>query len=248
MNGLFRLLIWVLAVALALLPVIGVLNGWFAANRWPIEQLGLRAEFRRVDEAAIREALLPHVGAGFFAVDLGAVHDAVAALDWVAKVEVRKRWPNRLEITVIEHQPFARWGEQHLLSAQGQLFPRPHEQLPEGLPLFEGSRERLADIAKVFQAVQPLFVLHGDQLAAVRLSARGSWTFRSVGGATVMAGRGEPVARLQRFMPLLTEVRNADGRALLRADLRYANGFALRWQEPVDPATGAAPTDNGSDT
>lgn len=247
MAWFLRFAAWTLAVALAVLPVVGVLNGWFAAQRWPISKLSVQAQYQRVDEAAIRDAVAPLAAAGFFAVDLEAVRAAVAQLDWVASVEVRKRWPDALVLVVTEHQPFARWGEDHVVSAEGVVFTQPASGMPEHLPNFEGSRERLPDLVSTYNAVHPLFALHGGQLESIRLSGRGSWSFRLLDGTTVMAGRGEPVARLQRFLPLLAAVKRADGRVLERADLRYANGFALRWAE-TDPAAGEAATENGTGT
>ncbi len=34
-----RLAAWVIALALIALPIIGVLEGWFASGRWPVRQL-----------------------------------------------------------------------------------------------------------------------------------------------------------------------------------------------------------------
>jgi cell division protein FtsQ len=216
MNVLLRVLAWTFAVALALAPVVAVLNGWLASERWPIESLRITAEHQRVDAETLRNAVAPHAAAGFFAVDLALVQRDVAALDWVASVEVRKRWPNRIELVVHEHQPFALWGDSRLLSARGELFPLPAGGAP---------------------AAQPLFAGHGADLVGLRLSPRGSWTFRLADGATVMAGRGDPLPRVQRFVPLMATLRKVDGRPLQRADLRYANGFALRWGAVPDVGT-----------
>ena len=45
MRGAIRLVAWCLAIALVALPIVGVLRGWFAANRWPVTQLTVQAEF-----------------------------------------------------------------------------------------------------------------------------------------------------------------------------------------------------------
>ncbi|MCK7593956.1 cell division protein FtsQ/DivIB [Pseudomarimonas salicorniae] len=240
MSVLARLAIWMLALGLVLLPVVAVLNGWLAADRWPIEQLRIHAEYRRVDAEQIRAAVAPAAGQGFFAVDLDQVRRAVLGLDWVAAAEVRKVWPNRLEITVEEHQPFARWGEDRLLSARGLLFPLPADAASLALPEFQGGEQHAAELMRVHGLAAPLFALHGSELVGLRLSARGSWSFRLAEGAVVMAGRGDPMARLERFVPLFAELRAVEQRPLERADLRYANGFALRWAEtagatPMNP-------------
>jgi cell division protein FtsQ len=236
MNALLRLTVWLLALGVALLPVIAVLNGWLASDRWPIEQLRIHAEYRRVNAEQIRAAVAPQATFGFFAVDLEAVQRALLGLDWVAAAQVRKVWPNRLEITIEEHQPYARWGEDRLLSARGQLFPLPPDGAALALPEFQGGDEHVAEMMRVHGLAAPLFALHGSELVGLRFSARGSWSFRLQDGAVVMAGRGEPMARLERFVPLFAELRAVEQRPLVRADLRYANGFALRWAEapPVD--------------
>ena len=39
---------WLIALTLIVLPVIGVLEGWFAANRWPVRYLQVEAEYTHV--------------------------------------------------------------------------------------------------------------------------------------------------------------------------------------------------------
>lgn len=245
MSTALRFLAWTLALSLALLPVVAVLNGWFANDRWPIERLSVEAEYRRVDEQAIRQAVLPHVTRGFFAVDLEAVRASVGALAWVASVDVRKRWPNALELTIHEHKPFARWSEGYLISAEGDVFSEPAGGTPEGLPTLESPRERLPELIAFYRSAQPLVQELGTPLEAVRLSARGSWSLRLGNDARLMIGRAPPMVRLREVWPLLVKIVRADSRRLLRADFRYGNGFALRWSEPpAAPVTGG---ETGSD-
>ena len=94
MNAAIRVLAWSIALLLVTLPVVAILNGWLAADRWPIERLRLTAEYQRVSGEQVRTAVASQLGRGFFAVDLAEVQQAVAALPWVERVEVRKRWPD----------------------------------------------------------------------------------------------------------------------------------------------------------
>ena len=48
MKGAIRFVAWCLAVALVALPIVGVLRGWFAADRWPVTRLTVQAEFKHV--------------------------------------------------------------------------------------------------------------------------------------------------------------------------------------------------------
>lgn len=246
MNALLRILAWSFAIVLVALPVVAVLNGWIAGERWPMRRLAVTGEFRQVDEAQVREAVLPLVQRGFFAVDLDQVRDAVSGLAWVEKVEVRKRWPDKLEVSLSEHTPVARWGEGRMLSEDGELFSAP-EGSGAGLPLFEGPDARASELMSFHSLARPLFLPIGLRVETVRLSTRGSWSLRLDDGTEIEAGRGDPQARLARFARLLPQLRAQDPRALERVDLRYTNGFALVWKDvaalpavpPVPPVSAA---------
>ena len=250
MNALLRIIAWTLAIALVALPVVAVLNGWIAGERWPMRRLAVTGEFAQVDEAAVRGAVLPLVERGFFAVDLREVRDAVAALPWVERVEVRKRWPDRLEVSLTEHTPVARWPDGRLLSEDGKLFAAP-EGAGAGLPLFEGPEARASELMSFHSLARPLFLTVGAKVASVQLSARGSWSLQLDDGTRVEAGRGDPQARLARFARLLPKLRENDPRVLVRADLRYTNGFTLVWGDPppaIPNETEASPGDAASRT
>ena len=53
MNALLRILAWTLAVALVVLPVVALLNGWIASERWPLRTLRVQGALRNVDEAQL---------------------------------------------------------------------------------------------------------------------------------------------------------------------------------------------------
>ncbi len=235
MSFVTRLLAWSIALVLVGLPLVAVLNGWLAADRWPIQRLQLSAEFQRVSSEQIQSAITPQVTPGFFALDIEAVHTALMGLPWVAEVEVRKRWPDVLEVRVVEHRAVARWGEQQLVSDRGELFAAPGSDRVQGLPELAGPDARLDEVMSFDQLARDALQGSGIDLRGVRLSQRGSWTLTLASGARVLLGRtdaGSRLARLARYLPALL---GSEGRPLERADLRYSNGFALRWQAPVAP-------------
>lgn len=235
MNLIVRLLAWTLAVALVTLPLVAVVNGWLAADRWPIQRLQLTAEFQRVSAEQVGTAVAPHLGPGFFAVDIDAVHAAVAALPWVAEVEVRKRWPDVLEVRLVEHRAIARWGRDRLVSDRGGLFVAPGGDAVQGLPELDGPDDRVEDVLAFEADARRTLAGSGATLVGVRLSRRGSWRLRLDDGATVLLGRADALVRLERLARHLPLLRSAEPRPLERADLRYGNGFALRWREPAAP-------------
>ena len=236
MNALLRLLAWTLALALVVLPVVAVVNGWVGAERWPLRTLRVQGDLHRVDTARLRATVLPYARAGFFAVRLGDAQEAVARLPWIEHAEVRKRWPDVLEVSVIEHQPFARWGSDRVLSRRGQLFPLRGAAVPAGLPLLDGPDTRVPDVVALYNEASALFAPGGLSVRQLALDRRGSWSLTLSNETQVVVGSQEPQARLTRFARLLPQLLSQKQQPLARADLRYTNGFALSWSSAA-PAT-----------
>lgn len=248
MIALLRLLGWLLALALVAMPVVAVLNGWVGAQQWPLTRLRATGDFEHVDPAQLRAVLLPHAKRGFFAVDLEAAQASVAKLPWIERAEVRKRWPDVLEVHVIEHRPFARWGKDRLLSERGRLF-RAAGTVPAGLPQLGGPATRVDEVVALYNESREMFARIGLDVHTVELDARGSWTVGITGQPVasttqVVVGRSEARARLSRFVRLLPQLLAQPAQQLVRADLRYTNGFALAWA-PL-PAPANAPPSQGT--
>ncbi|TKS54800.1 FtsQ-type POTRA domain-containing protein [Luteimonas yindakuii] len=231
MNAMLRILAWVLALALVALPVVAVVQGWIGAERWPLRTLRVIGDLAWVEDAALREAVLPHAQRGFFAVDLTAAQAAVSTLPWVEQAEVRKRWPDVLEVRVSEHRPFARWGDDRLLSEQGRLFPAAGTTPPDGLPWFDGPEARVPDVVALYNESRALFTAVGDDVERIAVDSRGSWSMRLASGTEVVIGGQQARPRIERFARLLPRLLHERAERLQRADLRYTNGFALTWGE-----------------
>lgn len=225
-----KLFAWVIALSLIGLPIVGVLNGWFAQERWPIRNLQVEAEFNHVGAEQIRAVTKDYLGTGFFAVKLDDLRASVAALPWVERVEVRKRWPDTIEMRVLEQQPFARWGNKRLVGRTGQLFDAPGTETIQGLPQLSGPDAALADVIDFYQKTLTTLSGSGLALAGVSLSARGSWTISLVDGSEILLGQRDIDEHLKRFLDVFPRLAAGRGtNTFARADLRYANGFAIRW-------------------
>lgn len=231
-----RLAAWIIAITLVALPVIGVLQGWFASDRWPVRQLQVHATFQHVSAAQIRAAVTPALGDGFFAIDLDHVRDSVAALPWVGQVEVSKHWPDALDITVKEIQPIAHWGGESLLNRDGKIFKIPDARVVNGLPQFTAPDDRVADVMAFYRIAQTDFASYSLRVAGVTLSARGSWELALSNGGRVVVGNDRPEQRLARFAAALPVLMRGRSDGFVYADLRYSNGFAVRWPGPAAPA------------
>ena len=198
MSAMLRLLAWMLALALVVLPVIAVGTGWIGGAQWPLRTLRVPGHLERVDEANLRATVLPFATRGFFAVELDRIQDAVVAVPWVERAEVRKHWPDVLEVRISEHRPFARWGANRLLSEQGRLFPARTVRVPRGLPQLDGPDARVADVVALYNQARDQLANAGG-VRGVALDRRGSWSITLNNGTEVVLGRNDPLPRLERF-------------------------------------------------
>ena len=244
-----RVLAWLVAIALIALPIVGVLQGWFAAGRWPVRQLQVQGELAHISGEELKKAVAPSLRAGFFALDLDRVRDAVAALPWVSQVEARKRWPDTLELRVRELHPIAHWGEGRLLGEDNRLFVVPGADAVPNLPHLTGPDDRVADVLAFYSESRRDFAPFHLAVESVELSERGSWALTLANGASIVIGRDSPEQRLARFIEVMPKLLAGRAAGFTYADLRYSNGFAVKWADaPVEPAARNSPSTTDSNS
>ena len=154
-------------------------------------------------------------------------------LPWVRKAEVRRRWPDALELRLEEHEAVAYWtvsesGEARLVNRQGEVFVAASNA---DMPQFDGPQGSagwlLARHAEFSSMLQPL----GVRLVGLALSAREAWQLQLDNGMTIVLGREQDksplMERLRRFIAVWPRVHEQIDIDIKTADLRYAGGFAL---------------------
>lgn len=219
----------VAAVLLATALLVSVMR----SPLFPVREVVITQSPRHAAREAIESAVLERVNGNFFALDLRAMRAALERVAWVRRVQVRRVWPDRVEVELEEHRALARWGEQAMLNVHGERFEA--ESPPEGLPALSGPDGSEREVAERFRrfsgALEPL----GSTLIRVALSPRYSWQLGLANGLQIVLGRdssADPVEqRLSRFVAAAPETLGRLRRRNEYVDLRYPNGFALRVPE-----------------
>jgi cell division protein FtsQ len=196
--------------------------------------------------ATLRANVTPRLAGNFFTVNLAAVRDAFEDVPWVRRAVVRREFPDRLRVELQEHRPVALWGgesEARMVNDFGEVFEANVGDVDaDELPRLAGPDGASREVLAMYQAIRPLFEPLDLNVGKLALSARGSWHLELDTGASVELGRGtaqEVTARAQRFVQTLTQVTSRYGRrpeALLSADLRHGDGYALRLRGVVTTA------------
>ena len=230
-NGMLTVLM------LFLISIAGVMwvgMGIVAKERWPIRWLEINGSFNRVSAEQLRASLIPLVRSSFFTVDLQALRKVAARNSWVASVNAQKRWPDTVVVTVEEYVPVAHWNNRRLISSHGKVFGAMEADEIQGLPWLSGPDEQLDQVIENWSRFNAMLDPAGLEIEKLTLDQRGAWSLQLNKGTRLQLGREDASERLERLMNSWGTLLYQHKLPPVLVDLRYANGFAVRW--PKDAA------------
>lgn len=240
------------AVAAALAAIALALLG-YAGGRVLVESpvfllktIVVGGDLDRVERRDIVNALQGRVRGTFFTVDLESVRALFEGIPWVRRAELRRSWPDCLEVRIEEQVPLARWGQRRdtqLVNADGQLF---RGQSDAALPLLAGPAGSEGEVARRYVAFRDALAPLGLEPTQVMLSSRLAWQLRLSNGTTVQLGRDSDrdrvEDRLARFVAAFPQTLAKSRQHVDYVDLRYPNGFAARTTERAAEAPRSGPS------
>ncbi len=202
----------------------------------PLKVVRTDGKFRYMQRQDLEHAVADLTRGGFLTVDVAAIRDRARTLPWVDQVSVRRVWPDSLQLWVEEHVPLSRWQGKAMLNVRGEVFRPKSGAVPTGFPLLSGPDGSEKDLARYYMSVKIRLGSMGLAIKEMKMDERRAWSMKLNNGAVVRFGSKDLEHRLARFYniyPLL----QADKRELKEVDLRYTNGFAVTWKNPL-PTTG----------
>lgn len=207
------------------------LSGPFEPGSYPINSVRIVSPIEYVSQSALKRVIEPLIGEGFFRINVEHISAMIEVLPWVHRAAVRRVWPGQLVVNIEEQQPFAIWNDDALVNVDGSVFkPEQIDDSLAALPHFVGPEGTAKMMTERFREFNDNVVLRDINIVRVDLSNRRAWQLELDNGLILNMGRNAVVKRLQRFAgvyaidvkPRLAQI---DG-----IDLRYTNGFAVRWR------------------
>jgi cell division protein FtsQ len=190
---------------------------------------------RHVNALTIREAALPKIKGNFFTSNLDSVRAAFEAVPWVRKASVQRDWPNKLIVTLEEHEVLGTWGDAgRLLSVQGDVFTANLAEAEEDTELidFSGPDGSEKDVLAHYVKFKEWFGKIHLAPEIVNYSARYAWSVTLNNGMRVELGRtADDVSLKKRVDELLTvypQLLASLQDRIESVDMRYPNGLALK--------------------
>ena len=231
MNGLSLLLGLVFAAMVMALALAWVMR----QSLFNLSAIHVQGDLKHNNAATLRANVTPRLSGNFFMMDLVGARAAFESVPWVRRAVVQREFPDRLKVSLQEHQPVAFWGPEsdaRMVNSFGEVFEGNQGDVEsEDLPLLNGPQGQAALVLQGFQRLSPLFKKIDGVLEQLEMTSQGNWRGQLDSGAVIDLGHGtldEINERVERFVATLAQVSSRYGRDLRSADLRYVNGYAIR--------------------
>ncbi len=195
---------------------------------FPLREVRLKQAFDQVTHEQVESIVRGEIDGNFFTVNLPRVRAAFERLPWVRRVELRRQWPDRLEVALEEHVALARWGSEALVNTHGEVFAAAYDGR---LLTFVGARESLKEMTIQTEFFRRNLATVGLTPTQIQVSPRRAWQVRTDNGMTIDLGREDIEPRLERFVGAYPRTIVRLQRRIDHVDLRYSNGFAVRIPE-----------------
>jgi len=231
-------IIFLLMILVTLLWMIWIIISCTKDKRHlPLSKLTVTGERYFTTNDDIRKVFLAlEIPTFFMKQDINVFQQHIERLPWIKQGSVRKQWPNKLRIHLVEHVPVARWNDLYLLSSEGKPFFVPLERIrDQKLILLYGSEGSEYDVLNGYQTINKVLSTSKFKIKKVIMSARHSWQLTLDNDVRLELGRDDLIRRLKRFVELYQLIKKEPDKQLNYIDLRYDSGAAVGWSPIFKP-------------
>lgn len=228
-SGLVAGAVFLVSVIVSIVIAGIYVNSWLHdEQQLPVQKIEFIGEHAHIDLQRLEDLVRESQPGSFFALDVNHVFALLEAQPWIYRASVRKQWPNRLTIYIVEQTAVAHWNDDLLLNQFGETFAG--EINSNGLPHLYGPGGSEKTALQGYNAMQTILNGAAMPVKELFLSERFAWQITLENDIALNLGRQEFIDRLQRFVdiyPLLKQ----QPRAVEYLDLRYDTGLAVGWSK-----------------
>ncbi|NBW66482.1 FtsQ-type POTRA domain-containing protein, partial [bacterium] len=163
-----------IALAIVMLGFAGT-QALLNSTLFPLREVTVLGQLTHTTRDELEGATRGRVAGNFFAVDLGVIRNGLEQLAWVRRADVRRVWPDRIEVRLEEHVALARWGDVGLVNTYGERFAGQTEAM---LPVFAGPAHTEGEVTRRYRRYAELLGPLGSALDRVILTPRFAWQLR----------------------------------------------------------------------
>lgn len=201
----------------------------------PISEIQVVADSKEIENADIKKLIDNRVlGNSIFTMDSKGLLKDLSSLDWVSSVDIYRTYPDKLSISMTFQKPIARWGDEQLLSDSNNLYAKnnliDYNYLPS---LFAPSMSR-NKILENFKMVSKLLQPINSPIKSFIFTDSGSLTVILDNGILLKFGKDNFMNKINNMSTIYQKNLSERKNDIEYIDLRYANGIAVKFKEPVE--------------
>ncbi|MBV7435178.1 cell division protein FtsQ/DivIB [Cardiobacteriaceae bacterium TAE3-ERU3] len=170
-------------------------------------------------------------------VDVQELAKNISDISWVSDAVVEKRWPDSVYVRLQERFPVVRWGGQYL-DKDAVRFSLPNPPAQEALFPVMGPDGYEGKVLARYREMEPWLLGQQVPMNGIRLDPRLIWHIDLPGDIDVILGRDDLNNRLKKLAMVYKRVVVPYEAYIDAVDLRYQDGFSVRWKPGVKPKNG----------
>lgn len=195
---------------------------------YQVKKIAFQGELTQVSKAELQQVSASVLKGNIVNIDLNAVRAGFEALPWVQAAEVRRSWPDKVIVSLVERTPFARWSGVALLDTRYQPFLA---QTNKPLPYLFGPAGTSVAVMTMYQRYNELLKPTGLAIQKIWYSERGAVRLILSNDLVVELGSKEQELRLSRFSFYWLKQLAPLPYRYQYVDMRYSRGFSVKIQQ-----------------
>jgi cell division protein FtsQ len=218
---------------LMLAPLLLIAAGYIWINRpenLTIQSVEVTGDLKYLDQEELQPIIAPFVSTNLHLLDAKNLETELEFNTWVHSASMTKLWPDKLRITIHEERPIAFWGDDSMLNEFGEIIDADLPEKTGQLPILFSPEDNGRNMVENYLKVQEWTRDFPAKIIEFREDSRGSWQLKLASGLVVNIGREQQEKRLRRFVVGYKEELVDKISKVHTVDLRYTNGFAVKWK------------------
>ncbi len=233
--------------------VLTLLTSWWLINwlnkpgNFSFKKIELINQLHNQESKELTSIAAKALNGGFFSLNIEQFKsEFLTQLPWVKSVAIRKIWPDKLLLEIVEHKPVARWLSvdknmpetiTQLLSQQGHIFTPDLSSRQKKkfmyMALLTGTKNNAQQVLKNCVQFNQQLKLLNSGIKQCGMNKRRSWRIKlfTDNNVAIKLGKKNITAHLERFIKAFSGPLKIYLKAVDIADLRYANGFSIKWKQ-----------------
>ena len=222
-----------LLLILAFLTLIFSLNGKINDKKiyFPIKKISLVSHTNYSNKIKIYKKSKKYLSKkSFFNLKIIDLKKEIENVAWIRLADVRRVYPDEIEIYIIEHIPIAIWNDKMFLNDLGEIFFA--NDIDIKLPKIYSTNDRNKIIFKYFVVFSNNLIKNNIHHSVIKMDEnnRRSLTIKLSSNIIIYLGSNDIMNKIDTFFKVYNSLNSSDLTKIRYIDMRYSNGFAVGWK------------------